>query len=187
MELQHINVKIPVEGDLKVDPARFIEVFHRWVAEHVMSELLIDVADYRHVPAGPGVLVIGLEADYAMDNTDNVWGLRYNRKSPLEGTNASRFAQALRSAAKAAASLESEFGSEGPLEFSRKTFDVFINDRALAPNTGETWAKFQPEFSAFLQEFLGHGEFQLKHNGDPRQRFGVTVELSKPLDFAAIA
>ena len=60
MELQHINVKIYVEGDLPVDPAEFITVFHQWVKDKVLDELLIDVADYRHVPAGPGVLLVGL-------------------------------------------------------------------------------------------------------------------------------
>src|SRR4029079_10687443 len=151
MDLQHINMKIPVEGDLKVDPARFIEVFHRWVAEHAMSELLIDVADYRHVPNGPGVLVIGLEADYAMDNTDGVWGARYNRKAVLDGTNASRLAQALKSAAKAVSFLEKEFASEGPLKFSHNTFQLYINDRALAPNTGETLTRFLGDFEVDLR------------------------------------
>jgi hypothetical protein len=186
MDLQSINVKIPVEGELKVDPARFIEVFHRWVAEHVMSELLIDIADYRHVPAGPGVLVIGLEADYAMDNTDNVWGVRYNRKSPLDGANSSRYAQALKSAAKAATTLETELASDGPLKFSRTKFDLYVNDRALAPNTAETLKAFQPEFEGFLREFLGDSDFKITHNADPRQRFGVTVELAKPLEFASL-
>ncbi len=99
MQLQHVNVKIYVDGDLNVDPARFIEVFHRWIREQATNELLIDVADYRHVPSGPGVLLVGFEADYGMDNTGGRYGLRYNRKAPLEGSNADRVRQALRSAA----------------------------------------------------------------------------------------
>ena len=54
MDLQHVNVKIYVDGDLAVDPARFIEIFHGWIKEEAFDELLIDVADYRHVPDGPG-------------------------------------------------------------------------------------------------------------------------------------
>ena len=71
MDLQHVNVKFLVEGDLKVDPARFIEVFHQWIRDETLEELLIDVADYRHVPSGPGVMLIALEADYSMDHADN--------------------------------------------------------------------------------------------------------------------
>jgi len=186
MNVQHLNVKIPVEGELAVAPGRFIEVFHRWVAEHVMPELLIDVADYSHVPDGPGILAIGLEADYSIDHADGIAGCRYNRKAPLDGTNADRFAQAVRAAVNACRRLESELAAHGPLKFSRTKFQLFINDRALAPNTAETFAAFRPEFEAFLEKTLGHRDFQLTHNTDPRQRFGVTVEVSKPLDFAAI-
>ena len=51
MNLQHVNIKIFVDGAMTVDPERFIEVFHRWIAERSMDEMLIDVADYRHVPS----------------------------------------------------------------------------------------------------------------------------------------
>ena len=43
------------------------------------------MADYRHVPEGPGVMLIGHQANYSVDNTDNRLGVRYNRKEPLEG------------------------------------------------------------------------------------------------------
>ena len=101
MELQHINVKIYVDGDLAIDPAAFIDVFHEWVREHTLDELLIDVADYRHVPAGPGVMLIGHEGDYSMDNAGDRWGLRYNRKAAVDGSNDDRLRQALCSAVRA--------------------------------------------------------------------------------------
>ena len=186
MELQHVNVKIYVEGDLPVDPADFIPVFHQWVKDKVMDELLIDVADYRHVPAGPGVLLVGLEADYDMDNTDNRYGLRYNHKARLEGTNEDRFRQALRSAANACQMLEAEFAQEGPLKFSRQEFELFINDRALAPNTPATYKASKPELEAFIKNAFGVGEFSLEHRGDPRTCFGVTVKLAHPFDLGAL-
>ena len=87
MNLQHINVKIFVDGELTVDPERFIELFHRWVATQAMAEMLIDVADYRHVPNGPSVVLVGHEADYVLDNTGGRYGLVYNRKAPLDGND----------------------------------------------------------------------------------------------------
>ncbi len=186
MELQHVNVKIYVDGDLTVDLERFIEVFHRWVAGQSMDELLIDVADYRHVPAGPGVVLVGHEADYAMDNSGNRWGLLYNRKAFLDGSNSDRFLQALRSAANGCRLLETEFGADGPLKFSRQEFELFINDRALAPNTLETYANCQPELNAFLKNVFGHEEFKLQHESEPRRRFGVTVAVVQPFDLDAI-
>ncbi len=186
MELQHVNVKIYVDGDLRVDPASFIEVFHQWIREQAFGELLIDVADYRHVPAGPGVILIGHEADYSMDNTGDRWGLRYNRKARVDGSNEDRFGQALRSAAEACSLLENHFTNEGPLKFSRQELELFINDRALAPNTPETYAACKTELEPFLQKVLGHGEFQLQHNGDPRSRFGVSVQIARPFDLTAL-
>ena len=186
MDLQHVNVKIYVDGDLKVDPVRFIEVFHRWIQEQTLDELLIDVADYRHVPAGPGVILIGHESDYSMDNIDNRYGLRYNRKVPLEGSNEDRFLQAFRCAANACRLLEAEFEAEGPLKFSRQEFELFINDRALAPNTPETYATCKPELEAILKKLLGHDEFNLEHHSEPRRLFGVTVKVAKPFDLEAV-
>ncbi len=186
MELQHVNVKIPVDGDLTVDLARFIDVFHEWIKGQVLDELLIDVADYRHVPAGPGVLLVAHEADYSMDNTDDRYGLRYNRKAALEGTNEDRFRQALWSAANACRLLEARFAKEGPLKFSRQELELFINDRALAPNTPETYATCKPELEAFFKKALGHGEFSLEHRSDPRARFGVGVKIANPFDLAAM-
>ena len=184
MELQHINVKIYVEGDLPVDPADFIPVFHQWVKDQVMDELLIDVADYRHVPAGPGVLLVGHEADYDMDNTDNRWGLRYGRKAPLEGGNEDRFRQAFRSAAHACGMLEKEFASSA-LKFSRREFELFVNDRALAPNTPAMFKACKPELESFLKNLLGHDEFDLVHRDDPRSLFGIGISSAKPYELTA--
>ena len=90
LNLQHVNIKFFVDGELTADLEQFINVFHRLVAEQAMDEMMIDVADYRHVPAGPGVVMVGLEADYAIDQKDGRYGLRYNRKAPLEGSNQDR-------------------------------------------------------------------------------------------------
>ena len=187
MELQHVNVKIYVDGDLQVDPERFIEVFHHWVAQQSANELLIDVADYRHVPAGPGVVMVGHEADYAIDNARSRFGLLYNRKAPLEGSNESRLRQALKSAVDTCRLLEAEFEQEGPLRFSRHEFAIIINDRALAPNSEDTYQSCKAEFESFIKTALGHDQFSLeRESDDPRCRFAVNVKLGQPLDFTAL-
>jgi len=186
MELQHVNVKIYVDGDLIVAPARFIDVLHRWIRDQVLDELLIDVADYRHVPAGPGVMLISHDADYSMDNTGGRWGLLYNRKAAVEGSNEDRLRQAVASAANACRLLEEEFTGDG-LEFSRNELQIIINDRALAPNTPETLAATQPELESFLSTLFGHGDFTITPESDPRRRFGVTVTASSPFDLATVS
>ncbi len=184
MNFQHITVKIPVDGELNVDLKRFIELFHRWIAEGAVDEMLIDVADYRHVPRGPGVMLIGREADYAIDQTGGTPGLAYNRKAPLEGTNADRFRQSLRSAAKACVLLESELKG---LRFSRDQFEVCVNDRAMAPNTAETRQAFEADLLAFLSNALGENDCTLDTAEDPRLRVGAVAHLSTPLDLKDIS
>jgi hypothetical protein len=139
------------------------------------------------VPAGPGVLLVGHEADYSMDNTDGRWGLRYNRKAALDGTNETRLRQALSSAATACHLLEERFASDGPLTFDRGELELFVNDRALAPNTPETLDRITPELEAFFSEALGHTNFALTHDNDVRRRFRVTIHTDKPFDLAVLA
>ena len=184
MNLQHVNVKIFVDGDLSVELDRFIEVFHRWVAEQSMDEMMIDVADYGHVPAGPGIVMVGLEADYSIDNRGNRFGLLYNRKGALEGSNEDRIRHSLRSAAKTCLLLELEFDG---LRFSRQQFELFVNDRALAPNEDATRAACEPILTACFRELFGDNDFILEFSSDPRSRFGAVVNLAKPVDLAGLA
>lgn len=178
MELQHINIKFFVDGELQVDLEKIIEVFHRWTAEQSMDEMLIDVADYRHVPAGPGVVLVGHEADYALDNASNRQGLLYNRKAAIDGSNADRIHQALTAASRACDLLEAEF--PGQLKFDRQSFELIINDRALAPNTSDTFEAIIPELEGSLDE-LGSPASEVSHDADPRRRFSLSVALGKPL------
>ncbi len=175
MDFQHFNVKIFVEGELTVDLQRFIEVFHSWVAEQSMDEMMIDIADYRHVPAGPGVLMVGLEADYSIDHNRSRFGLRYNRKAPLEGNNQDRLRQAYQAAASACTRLEAEFAE---LKFSRRELEVFVNDRALAPNTEEARDQLRTEIDTFVRDQLGQADCEAQFNADPRQLLGAVVTLS---------
>ncbi|REJ90958.1 MAG: hypothetical protein DWQ29_06070, partial [Planctomycetota bacterium] len=128
---------------------------------------------------GPAVLLVGHEADYAIDRTSGEIGLLYNRKAPLEGSNTDRFQQALRAAARACLMLESELDG---VRFNRQKVEVLINDRAFAPNTPESQAAFEGELSTFLRDVLGAGEFELKGPDDARRRVGAVAELKSALD-----
>lgn len=186
MEFQHVNAKIFVEGELPFDPSRFINVFHQWIQESSLPELLIDVADYCHVPDGPGVLLVAHEADYSMDHTDGRWGMRYNRKAPLAGTNEERYVQGLAGAARGCLLLEKQFAGENPLRFSRTEFEVFINDRALAPNKPEVRAEFEGSLKVSLSQLLGHHEMTLRTHPDPRRVVGAVITSGRPFELEAI-
>ena len=86
-----------------------------------------------------------------------------------------------------AGTLEAEFESGGALKFSRREFEVIVNDRALAPNTAETYEALKPELEAALVSVLGGVGFTLEHRSDPRSRFGVNVKTAEPYDLEAMS
>ena len=184
MNLQHVNVKVFVDGALAADPQQFVVAFHQWIIDSSMDEMLIDVADYRHVPRGPVVMLIGHEADYSIDHRNGRYGLLYNRKAPLEGTNADRFLHSLRAAAKACLLLESQVSG---VRFRRDEFELVINDRALAPNTPETRQAFEADLSAFLERDLGQTGVRFTTAEDPRTRVGTVVTLASPLELERLS
>lgn len=186
LDLQHVNVKIPVAADSAVDLARLVEIFHGWISRQEMEEVLIDVADYRHVPGGPGVVLVGLEADYSLDGTGGSPGLRYNRKAAFPGADGDRFAQAFRSAARACRMLEMERWIGPPPRFDWRSFELFVNDRALAPNTPETRERERRALEVWLGRFFGSPPSRLDLEADPRKRFGARIELARPWDPGAI-
>ena len=99
-------------------------------------------------------MLIGLEANYSVDNTDDRLGVRYNRKAPLDGTNQDRLKQAARAALTAAQRLEAESRLDGKLRFSGQEIEIFVNDRLLAPNTDATRKAAEPELKSFLQKLF---------------------------------
>jgi hypothetical protein len=167
--VQHINLKIFLKGTQALNLADVVPVFHQWIRNGAVPEMLVDVADYRHVDAGPGVLLIGHEANYSLDNRENRLGLLYNRKAVLDGTFQERLAQAHDSALAACRLLEQDSSLHGRIEFDRNALEVFINDRLLAPNTDESWQALRGELETFFEGFA------IERRGEPRDLFRVAV------------
>jgi len=184
MEMQHVNVKLLVRNPGEVDLEPLIPVFHSWIQKQVGEGLLLDVADYRHVPEGPGVVLIGHQGNYSVDNADNRLGVRYNRKAALDGSNQDRLKQAARAALTACQRLEAESRLGGKLRFDGQEMEIFINDRLLAPNNETTREAFQSDFATFLQQLFRGGKFTTSFGNDPRRLLGVSVKTAEPVRLA---
>ena len=182
MNIQHVNVKFYLENPEAVNLADFGAVFNTWIQNQRLEELLIDVADYLHVHNGPGILLIGHEADYSLDNRAGRLGLLYNRKEQLEGTTQEKLAQAVRANLIVAQILEKEHG----LKFNTQEIQIVINDRLLVPNQAETFADLEADFTGFFDRLYGGAEYQLKHHSDPRERFTLNVSTTAKLDVEAL-
>src|SRR5437762_2103927 len=124
IEVQHINVKLLLDNPEDLDLDAVVNVFHSWIQDQVGEEQLVDVADYRHVHHGPGVVLIGHEADYSIDNTDGRLGLRYNRKAAVAGSNQDRLIQSARAALLAAKCLQQDTSVNGNRNFNGSKIEL---------------------------------------------------------------
>lgn len=177
MDAQHIQIKVFADDAGKVRLTDFIPVFHKWIREKVSDELLIDVADYAHVPGGPGVLLIGHEANYSYDvGPTNRPGLLYRRKTKASGSNTERIVDALQHAFRACERLEAD-GVAG-LRFSTKQIELVINDRLLAPNNDATAAELKKEFEAAWKRFDQGAVSVERTSADARDRLALTLTRS---------
>jgi len=186
MEFQHVNVKLLVKNPEEVDLEALIPVYHRWIQNQANGELLLDVADYRHVRSGPGVVLIGHQGNYSLDNAGDRLGVRYNRKAVLEGTNQDRLIQATQAALSVCRRLETEPSLGGRIQFNGREIEVFINDRLLASNTPETRIATDSEFRTFLSILFGNIEYAVSYPQDPRSLFSVHAQTSQAFNTTAL-
>jgi hypothetical protein len=186
--LQHVNVKLFLADAAGLDLEPLIPIFHSWIAGRAFEEMLLDVADYRHVPSGPGVIVIGHEADYSVDNAGNRLGVRYNRKTAVDGDNRHALLQAARAALTACQRLEEEPRFGGKLRFGGREIEIFINDRLLAPNRAETFEAVRGDLDAFARKLFGDADYSLSYDSsrDPRSLFSVTLKSSSAFSIAEL-
>ena len=173
--IQHVNLKIFADRtDIQIGDA--VAVFHQWIQDGIAPELLIDVADYKHVPDGPGVMLIGHEANYSLDETGGRIGLLYNRKAAVQGDAQAALRQAFNAAWNAARLLEAAAPFAGKLHFDEGDVEIIVNDRLLAPNTDATWEALSPEVERFFASIYGEDRVILERRGEPRERFRVSVK-----------
>ncbi len=182
-QLQQVCIKFPFSDPVAMSLDAFIPLFHEWITEgRIKDELLIDVADYRHVPGGPGVMLIANQAHYAIDSGGGSMGLLYSRRrdEPQDAETALRFA--LARAAQAAIMIETDAPT---LTFDPARVEMRVASRLVAPNTSETRQAIEPVWTSVL-ETVGFAEPRFEAQGDPRQAFGLVMQSCKTAPKLAI-
>jgi|SRR5882672_2028953 len=174
MDARKLQLKIFVtpESARALEPDAFVPVFHRWIKERVLPELLVDVASYVHVPEGPGVVLIGHGSDYSMDEGEARLGLLHNRKRAGLGPS-DRLADVVRRTLHAASLLERDPTLSGKLRFATGELLFRINDR-LTPSSDSTFAALRPELEALAKKVF-EGPVELARVGGPRDLFSVRI------------
>src|ERR1700690_3493381 len=186
MDAQKLQLKILVDADSAraVALAAFVPVFHRWIKERVLPELVIDVANYAHVPEGPGVVLIGHGSDYFMDQGEGRLGLLHSRKRGAVPP-ADRLNDLARRTLHAALLLERDPSMSGRLRFAVNELVFRINDRLAARNGDTTFAAVRPELDTLARRLFG-GPFELARTGGAKDLFSVRLTSSTDVPLATL-
>ena len=178
LEAHKCALKIYVKAPGEVDLGAFVPIFHRWIQQGELPGLLLDVADYSHVPSGPGIMLIGHEADLSLDLRDGRAGLLYTKKRGQPRSMTDNLRGIFRSTFAAAKKLEAESTLAGKLGFDTGELLFRINDRLLAPNTDETFGAVEPILSDFVAALYGQDSASVTHDEEVRSLFGARIRAA---------
>jgi hypothetical protein len=182
MELQKLNVKFFVPPPHAAPLADFIEIFHGWIQGS--EGLYHEVADYSHMEAGPGIVLVAHDANVSIDETKNRRGLRFSQKSPLAGSNQEKLRALFRSALENCRRLEEEPALRGRLRFAANEAEVSLNDRLLGSNTQDAYDEFKGEIETIAKQLYGGAKVAFERDADPRRRLNVHFKASIALDLS---
>ncbi len=175
---ERISVKFFVEDGEAVEPSVLIPLFHQWIRERHLPGLPIDVADYKHVPDGPGVLLMGHEADYAWDGRFNRIGLLYKHKREWPGESFQERLNHVLDRARQALALFPEAPDLPRITFHTDELEISFPDRLNVPNTPETLAELREVLTAVFQTVYPDRDIVLTHvHTDARRPFTLNVSL----------
>jgi hypothetical protein len=179
-ELHRIGIKFFAEESGPVRLEEFIPVFHHWIQQQALPDTLIDVADYRHVHAGPGTLLIAHEGNYGYDETGNRRGLIYYSKHKCPGNSAALLNGICRKALLACKLIEQAAEMQNRIGFKCNELLIFSNDRIAAPNTEQSYEAFLPALRGLLDRLYPGTEYKVSRETDPRERLTLHIQSSAP-------
>ena len=175
-----MQLKLFLDPSAHVELEALIPVFHRFIRDQVIKELLIDVVDYSHVPDGPGVVLIGHSADYYVGALDGAQGLVYGLKRGGPAADA-RLGDALRRLVNFARLLEQE--SSLKLRFKTGELSLRLTDRLHAPNDERTFVSAKAEVEQLFTRIYG-GSVSVERLTETRGPLGfrIKAEAAPALD-----
>ena len=182
MELQKLNVKLFVEQPNAIPLADFIEIFHSWI--QATDGVYHDVADYSHMQAGPGIVLVAHDAHISIDESGDRRGLLFSQKAPLAGSNQERLRQVLRAALENCRKLEAEPAFGGKLRFAGNEAVISVNDRLLGDNSPAAFDEIKGDVENVARQLFGGAPVIVDRDAESRQRLNVRVKTSAALDTA---
>lgn len=174
--LQKIDVKLAVDVSSDFNFDVLLRIFGDWRLEE--GEELIDLADYLHVPNGPGCLLVSHLWHLGIDRESGRPGVLLSSRAGLDGSVGDRVKQAVKRALVKAERLLGQDGVKGQVSARPGAIDVVINDRLRAPNTSESDAAFRPALESVLDSLYGASAYSIHRDEDPARRLSYRVEAN---------
>ena len=176
LDSPEISVKLFLADPAGVRLKELIPVFHRWIKEDLLEgELPIDVANYEHVPKGPGVVLICDTAHYYVDERAGRTGIRYRGRREPRAAGADAVTTAFRAALQGARLLETDPVLENRYRFRTDEFELAIYDRLRAPSAAATVEAIRSDVAEAVRDLYGVADVEVELSSDAREPFMVTV------------
>jgi hypothetical protein len=172
---ERFQLKMYLEPSEHFELEALIPVFHRFIRDQLISELMIDVVDYSHVPDGPGVVLIGHAADYYVGSLDGRVGLVYSRKRAAPAPEA-RLEDGFRRLTNAARLLEQD--SSVKLRFRSNELSLRLTDRLHTPNDEASFASAKAEVEQLLGRLYAGATVSVERLAEPRGPLGLAIKTS---------
>lgn len=171
MRLDKISIKFYLERGHAFPCNDLIPILHRWIREKRLPEMMIDVADYRHVHDGPKLVLVTHEANFVFDRDRGDEGLVCQRKQSLSGGPGAKIADVIASAMRCCDEIERDCG----VKFCRDRLLFIVNDRLDAENSPSSMESVVPHLRTAAAGYL-KGELEFSRDSiDPRDRLGIMV------------
>ena len=184
MDLQKLNVKLFVKQPNEVPLVDFIEIFHGWI--QATDGVYHDVADYSHMKAGPGIVLVANDANVSIDESGDRRGLLFNQKSRLGGSNRDKLRKVFEAAIENCRRLEAEPALRGKLHFAGNEVLLSVNDRLLGASSPNAFETVKSDVESFAKRLFGTDAVTLDSDGDPRRRLSFRVQTSAPVDLHSL-
>ncbi len=172
MELQFPQVKIFLAAGASYRLEDVRATFTRWIQQEALPELLIDVADYSHMHQGPGVVLVGHEANWSLDEGEGRPGLLYGVKQQRPGSARAVLIHVFRRVLEGCVLLETSLPG---LRFDPRRARVTLNDRLGGDGGEAAYRALEAELRSFLAVLHGPVPLRLDRERDAKRRMAVEV------------
>lgn len=187
MNLERFCIKFFARPQTTLDDALFITIFHEWIRDRKLKGTLLDVADYRHVPTGPGVMLITHQINFALDYNHNQFGLLAQRKTGLAPTHQGRILELVQATKSFATLLQADWRVAQQFSLEAGTFHYISNDRLLAPNTETGFNAIKPDLEKVVNLIYPSQTISITRvNNDPRERLTIAVSTETAINIENI-